>query len=114
MTEDDQIARLFATTENDIDEAFVLRVTRAVLAEQRRAADWAAARKRIAAETSATGAAVAAFYLLARLAPVPSDGVIDLVSPAIAGALILACWFATALLPDAGRATKATPRTSET
>jgi hypothetical protein len=103
MTDDERIAALFAAPLPQADEAFVLRVERALIAEQRMEAVRRSAWKRFAVEAAGSGAVVAAFILLGRLAPAASGAGVDLVSPAMAAVLLLACWFAVEMRPGAAR-----------
>lgn len=105
MTEDQwidaRIDALLAAPEAVPDEAFVARIERAVLAEQR----WAAARRRawgrFAVESLASGAVIAAFYLLWRLAPADLPLSEFPVAPAAAAILVLLLWFGVELRPAA-------------
>lgn len=105
MTEDEgidaRLTALLATPEAAPDEVFVAKVERAVLAEKR----WAAARRRawrrFAAECVASGAVIAAFYLLWRLAPADLPLGEFPVAPAAAAILVLFLWFGVELRPSA-------------
>jgi len=103
MVEDDRIAALFAAPSRPADEAFVLRVERALIAEQRIRAARQAGWRRFATEASASGAVVAAFLLLARLAPVAAEAGVAPLSPALAAILLLACWLAVEMRPASAR-----------
>ena len=104
MTEDDRIAALFALPERAPDEAFVARIERAVLAEQRVAAARRTAWRRFAAECAASAAIVAVFDLLWRLRPAELPLAQLPAAPAAAAALlVLGLWFAIELRPAAGR-----------
>ena len=101
MNDDDKIAALFAAPERAPDEAFVARIARAVLAEQRMKGARAAAWRRFAVECAASGAIVIAFDLLWRLAPptLPLDQLP--VGPAAAAILVLGLWFGVELRASA-------------
>jgi hypothetical protein len=101
MNDDEKIAALFAESERAPDEAFVARVERAVLAEQRMGAARAATWRRFAVECASSAAIISAFYLLWRLAPaeLPLDQLP--VGPAAAAILTLGLWFAIELRPSA-------------
>ena len=96
---DDRIAALLAAPEREPDEAFVLRVERAVLAERRLAAQRAAAWRRFRGEAAASLAVVVAFALLWHGAPDELPAGAQLFSPGTAAVLILFLWFALGLRP---------------
>jgi hypothetical protein len=99
MTDDDRIAALFEAPGRGPDDRFVLRIERALLAERRIEKARRGAWMRFGIEIAASGAVVAAFVLLGRLAPgLPAVGP---VGPAAAAVLLLACWFAVGLRPAA-------------
>ena len=99
-----RLKSLLATPGRDPDEACAARIRRAVLAEQRIRAAARVAWTRFAAETAAAASAIAAFWLLARLAPLPDSGTfIPLFSPAAAGLLILALWVGLSSRPSEAR-----------
>ncbi len=100
MTEDEKIAALFAGTERAPDEAFVARIERAVLAEQRMAAARRALWRRFAVESVASGAIIAAFYLLWRLSPELTLDQMP-IAPTAAAILVLFLWFGIELRPAA-------------
>ena len=103
MNEDDRIdtrlATLLAAPERAPDEAFVARMHRAVLVEQRIAASRRAAWRRFRYEAAASAAVAAAFVLIGRLAPLEVALGHGPLSPAAIGALVLALWFAVELRP---------------
>jgi negative regulator of sigma E activity len=82
------------------DEAFVARVRGAVELEARLAAARSAAWRRFAAEMAAAAAAIAAFWLLASATPPDSDRIVPLLSPAMAGVMLLALWVAVSVRPS--------------
>jgi hypothetical protein len=84
------------------DEDFVLRARQAVLFEKRLAAARRAAWTRFACEMAAAAAAIAAFWLLARIAPADSAGIVPLFGPAAAGLLVLLLWLIVSLRPSGG------------
>lgn len=85
------------------DEQFVLRARQAVLFEKRLAAARRAAWTRFAWEMAAAAAAIASFWLLARIAPADSAGLVPLFGPASAGLLVLVLWLIVSLRPSGGR-----------
>lgn len=98
---DASLAALLALPEAAPDEAFVARVERAVLAEQRMAAVRRRAWRRFAVEALSSAAVVTAFYLVWRLAPAGiAVGELTL-APAMAAILVLGLWFAVELRPAA-------------
>lgn len=101
MNDDERIAALFAVPERAPDEAFVVRVGRAVLAEQQVKAARAAAWRRFAVECAASGAIVIAFDLLWRLGPAGLPLGQFPVAPAAAAILVLGLWFGVELRPSA-------------
>jgi hypothetical protein len=100
MTEDEKIAALFAAPDRAPDEAFVARVARAVLAEQRMAGARKALWRRFAIESVASAAVIAAFTMLWRLSP---ELVLDEmpIAPSAAAILLLFLWFGVELRPAA-------------
>jgi hypothetical protein len=101
MNDDEKIAALFYAPERAPDEAFVARVERAVLAEQRMGAARAAAWRRFGVECAASAAIISAFYLLWRLAPAELPLNQLPVGPAAAAILVMGLWFAVELRPSA-------------
>ncbi|HEX2764270.1 MAG TPA: hypothetical protein VHM92_10590 [Allosphingosinicella sp.] len=97
-----RLAALLRHPERGPDEAFVLRTRQAVLIERRLVAARRKAWTRFAFEMAAAGAAIAAFWLLARLAPADSDGVVGLFSPTAAGLVLLVLWLIVSLRPSGG------------
>ena len=69
MTEDERITALFAAPARQPDEAFVLRVERALEAERRLELARARVWRCFAVEDIASGAVLLAFLLLGGLAP---------------------------------------------
>ena len=103
MTEDERIAAFFAVPERAPDEAFVARIERAMLAEQRMAAARSGLWRRFAVESVASGAIIAAFYLLWRLSPELTLDQMPM-APTAAAILLLFLWFGIELRPaGAGR-----------
>ena len=102
MTEDERIAALFASADRAPDEAFVVRIERAVRAEQRLAAARRTAWRRFAVECTASAAIVAAFDLLWRLGSAELPLAQLPVAPGAAAAmLVLGLWFTVELRPAA-------------
>ena len=95
MTDEDRIdaalTAMLATPERAPDDTFIARVERAVLAERKMAAARRAAWRRFAVETIASGAIVAAFYLLWRLSPELTLDQLP-VAPSAAAILVLFLW----------------------
>lgn len=87
---DVKLAGLLRVPERAPDEAFVARVRQAVAVEQRLSVARRAAWRRFAGEMAGVAAALAAWWLLARITPADSEGFIPLASPAAAGLLMLA------------------------
>lgn len=100
MTEEERIAALFAAPERAPDEAFVARVGRALLAEQRMAAARRALWRRFGIEAVASAAVIAAFYWLWRLSPALTLDQMP-IAPSAAAILVLFLWFAAELRPFA-------------
>ncbi|HYI63909.1 MAG TPA: hypothetical protein VEW71_03385 [Allosphingosinicella sp.] len=100
MTEDERIAALFAAPERVPDEAFVARIGRAVLAEQRMAGARRALWRRFAIESVASGAIMAAFYLLWRMSPELTLEQMP-IAPTAAAVLVLFLWLGVELRPAA-------------
>lgn len=102
MTDEDRIdaalTAIFAAPGRAPDEAFVARVERAVLAERKMAAARQAAWRRFAVETIASGAIVAAFYLLWRLSPELRLDQLP-VAPSAAAILVLFLWLGVEMRP---------------
>lgn len=91
MTEDIdlRLAELLGAPERAADEAFVARVRRTIMIERRLAEARRRAWRRFAGETAAALAAVATWWLLARVTPSDSEALVPLVSPAAAGLVML-------------------------
>jgi hypothetical protein len=103
MTDDLEagLRNLLAPSPRSPDEPFAERVRRAVLADQRFMEARRRAWRRFAAEAAATGAAILAFMLLGRLGtPTGAEGVVPLMSPAMAGILLLGLWVGIGLKPS--------------
>ena len=100
MTEDERIAALFAAPERGPDEAFVARIERAVLAEQRMAGARRQLWRRFAIESVASGAIMAAFYLLWRMSPELTLEQMP-IAPTAAAILVLFLWLGVELRPAA-------------
>lgn len=101
---DARLRSILAAPERAPDEAFAVRVRRALLAEQRMRAASRAAWTRFAAEMAATASAILAFILLARLGPAAeSADIVPLFSPAAAGLLLVALWVAVSVRPSESR-----------
>ena len=98
---DAKLAELLASPASPPDEAFVARVNRAVIAEERIIASQAAIWRRFAAEALGSAAIVTAFYLLWRVAP--GDIGVDQLSlaPVAAAGMVLLLWLGTAFKPAA-------------
>jgi hypothetical protein len=96
---DERLAALFAAPDPAPDEAFVGRIERAVLAEQRMAAARRALWRRFAIETAGSIAVAAAFLLLGRLGPFVVDVGRGPFSPAVAAGLVLLLWLAVEMRP---------------
>ena len=96
---DANLAALFATPPTTPDEAFVSRVDRAVMAEEKMIAAQAAMWRRFAVELAGGLAVLAAFYLLWKIAPAGMSP--DLVSnaPALAAGMVLLLWLGVQLKP---------------
>ena len=99
-----RLEALLKTPPREADESFVGDVRRAVLVEARLAAARRAAWTRFAMEMAAAAAALAAFWLLARLGPADSDRFVPLFSPAAAGLTLLGLWVLVSTRPS-GKAT---------
>lgn len=102
MDETDRtIEALFRDADRAPDDAFVERIHRAVLIEQRIAAARAAAWRRFGSEAAAGAAVVLAFVLLGRI--VPAGGSVDLLSagPAMAAGLLILSWLMIGMRPAA-------------
>jgi hypothetical protein len=97
-----KLRALLTSPDRPGDGAFAERVRRRVVAEQRLAAAERKAWRRFAVEAAASLAILAAFVLLARVAP--DGGATDFVpvfSPAMLGLMLLALWVAVAARPGA-------------
>jgi len=105
MTEDEladaRLSALFAVPQGAPDEAFIDRIQRAVLIEERLASARRTAWRRFAVEAAASAAVAATFVLLGRLAPLTLELGEGPLSPAVTGALILGLWFMVELRPAA-------------
>ncbi len=97
-----ELRRLLKSPERAPDEAFAEGMARAVLVENRLRTARRGAWMRFGVEMLAAASAIAAFWLLARLEPVDSEGVVGLFSPAGIGLLTLALWVSVSEKP-AGR-----------
>lgn len=98
-----ELRRLLKSPERAPDEAFAAHMEQAVLVEERLRGDRRLAWTRFGVEMLAAVAAIAAFWLLAGLTPVDSEGVVRPFSPAAIGLLTLALWVLVSEKP-AGRA----------
>ena len=98
-----RIETLLKAPERAPDEAFALHLRDAVLVEERLRSARRAAWRRFASEMAAAAAAIAAFWLLARLTPPDSEGLVPLFSPAMAGILLLVLWVAVTVKPSPRR-----------
>jgi hypothetical protein len=98
-----ELQALLRTPERAPDEAFAARVAQAVLVEQRLSAARRVAWTRFGAEMLAAASAIAAFWLLARLTPPDSDGVVPLFSPAAMGLVVLGLWVLVSMRGPEGR-----------
>ena len=98
---DAKLAELLAFPAAQPDEAFVARVDRAVIAEEKIIASQAAIWRRFAAEALGSAAIVAAFYLLWRAAP--GDIAVEqlTLAPVLAASMVLFLWFGVELKPAA-------------
>ena len=105
MTDPDMaLAAFLAAEDRAPDEAFVLRVSRQVEAEERLRAARRSAWRKFGMELAATGAVIAAFVLLSRLgAPGPKGAEIVPFSPAVIALILLGLWAVAALRPEATR-----------
>jgi hypothetical protein len=83
------------------DEAFVRRMERLVLAEQRIEKARRSAWRRFAAEAAASAAVLSAFLLLGRLGLESNPNGSGLLSPATAAVMLIGLWFAVELRPAA-------------
>jgi hypothetical protein len=99
---DAMLKALLAPPERDPDEAFALRVERAVRAEEKLRAARRAAWSRFGAEMAAAAALIAAFVLIERRAPADSLDMASSFGPAAAGLLLLALWVCVSIRPDFG------------
>lgn len=95
-----ELKALLASPPRPADEAFAMRMTRLVLAEEKLLAARRAAWKRFATEMAAAAAAILVFVLLAKAGPAPdSTRIVPLFSPAMAGLLLLALWLVVTWRP---------------
>ena len=96
-----RLGALLRNPERAPDEAFIARVERAVLAEERMAAHRRAAWRRLGSEAAAATAIAAAFLIVGRLTP--SAGTVDLTAfgPATAAGMLLLFWMAVGMRPFA-------------
>ena len=85
------------------DEAFALRVERAVAAERWMEAHRRSAWRRFAAEALASAAVVAAFMLIGRAAPAGADLELVAATPLLAAGLLLILWMIVAFRPAPAR-----------
>jgi hypothetical protein len=92
MNDDEPLRALLATREPIADDGFSARVLALAALEDRLAVRRRAAFRRVAKESAALTAILAAFSLLARLAP--TGDVVPLASPAMVGMLLLTSWLA--------------------
>jgi hypothetical protein len=103
MTDEDRIdaglSALLAEPEGAPDQAFVARIRRAVLAEQKMAAARRAVWRRFAVETLGSVAAVGAFYLLWRMAPADIEVSSLTLAPFMAASFVLFLWLGLGLKP---------------
>jgi hypothetical protein len=101
---DTALAALLVAGEREPDEAFVLRVSRQVAAEERLRAVRQSAWRKFGMEVVGTSAALAAFILLSRLgAPGPEGAEIGLFSPALVAIMLVALWVVAGTRPDTSR-----------
>ena len=100
---DTKLAALFATPPTPPDEAFIARVDRAVLAEEKMIAAQAAMWRRFAAELAGATAVVAAFYLLWTIAPDGMAMEAGTSGPALAAGMVILSWLGVQLKPAAAR-----------
>ena len=98
---DSRLRALLAPPDEWPDEIFTRRVVGAIDAETRMAAARRRAWGRFAVESLASGAVIAAFYLLWRLAPADLPLSEFPVAPAAAAILVLLLWFGVELRPAA-------------
>lgn len=96
---DAKLAALFAAPPAAPDESFVVRVDRAVMAEERMIAAQAAMWRRFAVEFIGAAAVVATFYLLWRIAPDGSASEPVGNAPGMAAGMIIFLWLAVQLKP---------------
>ncbi|MEA3004037.1 MAG: hypothetical protein QOH81_2825 [Sphingomonadales bacterium] len=99
---DAMLRGLLAAPARNPDEAFALRVERAVRAEQRLRAARRAAWSRFVAEMAAAATLIAAFVLIERRAPADSLDMASPFGPAAVGLLLLALWVFVSIRPDFG------------
>lgn len=98
---DERLSALFAAPEPAPDEAFIGRVERAVLAEQRMATARRALWRRFAVEAAGSIAVAAAFLLLGRLGPFEAGVGGGPFGPGVAAGLVLLLWLAVEMRPVA-------------
>ena len=102
---DERLTALFAEPEAAPDEAFVGRIQRAVLAEQRMAAARKALWLRFGIEAAGSVAVAIAFVLLGRLGPFTLELGKGPSGPGLAAGLVLLLWLAVVLRPVAATKT---------
>lgn len=98
---DSKLAALLAAPALPPDEAFVARVSGAIVAEQRIRAARDAMWRRFAIELAGTVSVVGAFYLLWNMAPSNIDIEPLLPAPGIAAGMILLLWLGVQWRPSA-------------
>ena len=106
MKDDDEalearLAVLLRGQERAPDEAFVARIARAVLADERMAAQRRAAWRRLGSEVAAATAVAAAFLLVGRLAPPVGEVDLTAFGAPTAAAMVLLFWMAVGMRPFA-------------
>ena len=114
-----KLKALLSSPERPADDAFAMRMTRLVMAEEtllaeRRAAAEEkllaarrAAWKRFGTEMAAAAAAIVVFILLAKAGPAPdSSRIVPVFSPAMAGLLLLALWLIVSWRPSTADSTR--------
>lgn len=101
MGQDDALlAGLLQDSERPADDVFVLRVRRAVAAEETLRAAQRASWRRLLVELIGTAVVLLAFVLLARQAPEAGTGMVAPLGPAAAGLLLIALWLAVSSRGD--------------
>ncbi len=106
---DERLTALFAEPAVAPDEAFVGRIQRAVLAEQRIAAARKTLWLRFGIEAAGSVAVTIAFVLLGRLGPFALELGEGPSGPGLAAGLVLLLWLAVELRPAAAEACKEMP-----